>query len=33
MESNIDSQNKITNGAILIISTIIKRVMSSAAEA
>jgi hypothetical protein len=33
MGSSIDSQNKLTNGAILIISTIIKHVMSSAAEA
>jgi hypothetical protein len=33
MGSNIDSPNILTNGAILIISTIIKHVMSSAAEA
>jgi hypothetical protein len=33
MGSNIDSNNKLTNGAILIISTILKHVMSSAAEA
>jgi hypothetical protein len=32
MGSNIDSHNKFTNGAILIISTILKHVMSSAAE-
>jgi hypothetical protein len=31
--SNIDSKNKLTNGAIMIINTIIKHVMSSAAEA
>jgi hypothetical protein len=31
--SNIESKNKLTNGAILIISTILKHVMSSAAEA
>jgi hypothetical protein len=30
---NIDSQNKLTNGAILIISKILKHLMSSAAEA
>jgi hypothetical protein len=33
MGSNIDSKNKLTNGAILIISTILKHMMSSAAEA
>jgi hypothetical protein len=33
MGSNIDSQDRLTNGAILIISTILKHVMSSAAEA
>jgi hypothetical protein len=33
MGSNIDSQNKLTNGVILIISAILKHVMSSAAEA
>jgi hypothetical protein len=33
MGSNIDSKCKLTNGAILIISTILKHVMSSAAEA
>jgi hypothetical protein len=33
MGSNIDSKNKLTNGAILIIRTILKYVMSSAAEA
>jgi hypothetical protein len=33
MGSNIDIQNKITNGAILIISNILKHLMSSAAEA
>jgi hypothetical protein len=32
MGSNIDSQNRLTNGAILIISTMLKHVMSSAAE-
>jgi hypothetical protein len=31
--SNINSNNNLTNGAILIISTILKHVMSSAAEA
>jgi hypothetical protein len=31
--NNIASKNKLTNGAILIISTILKNVMSSAAEA
>jgi hypothetical protein len=31
--SNIDSQHKLTNGAILIIRTILKHVISSAAEA
>jgi hypothetical protein len=30
MGSNIDSKNKLTNGAILIISMILKHVMSSA---
>jgi hypothetical protein len=33
MGSNTDKPNKLTNGAILIISTILKHVMSSAAEA
>jgi hypothetical protein len=33
MRGNIDSQNRLTNGAILIISTIHKHVISSAAEA
>jgi hypothetical protein len=33
MASNIDSKNNLTNGAILIISTILNHVMSSAAEA
>jgi hypothetical protein len=33
MGSNIDSKNKLANGAILIISMILKHVMSSAAEA
>jgi hypothetical protein len=33
MGSNIDSNNKLTNGAILIISAILKHVTSSAAEA
>jgi hypothetical protein len=33
MGSNIDSKNKLTNSAILIISTILKHVMSLAAEA
>jgi hypothetical protein len=33
MGSNKDSNNRITNGAILIISTILKHVMLSAAEA
>jgi hypothetical protein len=33
MGSNIDIKNKLTNGAILIISTILKHVMSSASEA
>jgi hypothetical protein len=33
MGSNADTANKLTNGAILIISTFIKHVMSSAAEA
>jgi hypothetical protein len=32
MVSDIDSKNKLTNGAILIISTVLKHVMSSAAE-
>jgi hypothetical protein len=31
--SNVTSKNKLANGAILIISTILKHVMSSAAEA
>jgi hypothetical protein len=33
MESKIESNNKLTNGAILIISTVLKHAMSSAAEA
>jgi hypothetical protein len=33
MGSNIDSKNKLTNGASLIISKILKHVMSSSAEA
>jgi hypothetical protein len=33
MGSNTDKANKLTNGAILIISTVLKHVMSSAAEA
>jgi hypothetical protein len=33
MGSNIDIQNRLTNGSILIISTILKHVMSSASEA
>jgi hypothetical protein len=33
MGSNIDSKKKLTNSAILIISTILKHVISSAAEA
>jgi hypothetical protein len=33
MGSNIDSKNKLTNGAIIIIRTILKHVMLSAAEA
>jgi hypothetical protein len=33
MGSNIDSKIKLTNGSILIISTILKHVMSSEAEA
>jgi hypothetical protein len=32
MGSNADTTNKLTNGAILIISTVLKHVMSSAAE-
>jgi hypothetical protein len=32
MDSNKDSNNKLTNGAILVISTILKNAMSSAAE-
>jgi hypothetical protein len=32
MGSNIDSQNRLTNGAVLIISTILKHVISSAAK-
>jgi hypothetical protein len=32
MGSKIDSQSRLTNGAILIISKILKHVMSSAAE-
>jgi hypothetical protein len=33
MGSNTDKANRLTNGAILIISTVLKHVMSSAAEA
>jgi hypothetical protein len=33
MGSNTDKANRRTNGAILIISTVLKHVMSSAAEA
>jgi hypothetical protein len=33
MDSNTDKPNKLTNGAILIISTVLKHVMPSAAEA
>jgi hypothetical protein len=33
MGSNIDKANRLTNGAILIISIVLKHVMSSAAEA
>jgi hypothetical protein len=33
MGSNIDSENRLTNGAVLIVSNIIKHVMSSAAQA
>jgi hypothetical protein len=33
MGSNADTATKLTNGAILIISTVLKHVMSSAAEA
>jgi hypothetical protein len=33
MGSSADTANKLTNGAILIISTVLKHVMSSAAEA
>jgi hypothetical protein len=33
MGSNADTANKLTNGEILIISTVLKHVMSSAAEA
>jgi hypothetical protein len=33
MDSNTDKPNKLTNGAILIISTVLKHVISSAAEA
>jgi hypothetical protein len=33
MGRNADTANKLTNGGILIISTVIKHVMSSAAEA
>jgi hypothetical protein len=33
MDSNTDKANKLTNEAILIISTVLKHVMSSAAEA
>jgi hypothetical protein len=33
MVSNTDKANKLTNGAILIVSTVLKHVMSSAAEA
>jgi hypothetical protein len=32
MGSNIDKANRLTNGAILIISTVLKHAMSSAAE-
>jgi hypothetical protein len=32
MVSNTDRSNRLTNGAILIISTVLKHVMSSAAE-
>jgi hypothetical protein len=32
MRSNIDSKNRLTNGAVLIISMILKHVMTSAAE-
>jgi hypothetical protein len=33
MGSSADTSNKFTNGVILIISTVLKHVMSSAAEA
>jgi hypothetical protein len=33
MGSSADTANKLTNGAILIISTVLKHIMSSAAEA
>jgi hypothetical protein len=33
MGSNTDKSNKLTNGSILIISTVLKHVMPSAAEA
>jgi hypothetical protein len=33
MGSNTDKANKLTNGAILVISTVLKHVMSLAAEA
>jgi hypothetical protein len=33
MGSSADTANKLTNGAILIISTVLKHVMSSAVEA
>jgi hypothetical protein len=33
MGSNTEKANRLTNGAILIISTVLKHVMSSAAEA
>jgi hypothetical protein len=33
MESNTDKANRLTNGAILIISTVLKHIISSAAEA
>jgi hypothetical protein len=33
MGSNIDKANKLTNGAILIISTVLKHILSSATEA
>jgi hypothetical protein len=33
MGNSVNTTNKLTNGAILIISTVLKHVMSSAAEA